>query len=88
MKKSHLITIIAGCISSDFAAWYIPGYDSTPTTNDNNFGIHATVVHYHTSRACPTEDCHFHEFYTKINSESNTFIEGYEICDGKSCTKK
>ena len=64
----------------------------TSTQNYNPFGITALVI-YKPTFGCPvTNDtaaviCPQNSFYLKINSASTTYLLGYNICDGNSCTK-
>ena len=88
MKILYLGIIAIACIISISIVWYFTSYDSTPVTKENDFGINALVVHRPAGLGCPTTDCHFHDYYLKINSNSKTFITGYNICDGNSCAKK
>ena len=57
-------------------------------TKENTFGINALVIHRPSGLGCPTTDCHFPDYYLKINSKSKTFLLGYDICDGNSCVKQ
>jgi hypothetical protein len=50
------------------------------------FGIIALVI-YHPPDAC-LGPCPPNTFYLKTNSESPTYLLGYNICDGSSCTMK
>jgi hypothetical protein len=79
--------IAAGCILGILTIWYVANYDPTPITKDNLFGITALVIHRPVS-SCPFADCHFPDYYLKINSKSKTFLLGYRICDGMSCVKR
>ena len=88
MKTLYLVILIAGCVNGAFAIWYFTSYDSTSMTKENTFGINALVIHRPPSMACPTADCHFPDYYLKINSKSRTFLLGYNICDGNSCVKQ
>jgi hypothetical protein len=90
--KTFSLTIISAigiaCIISVSMIWYLTSYDTTPVTAENDFGINALVIHRPAGLGCPTEDCHFPDYYLKINSNSKTFITGYNICDGNSCVKQ
>jgi hypothetical protein len=88
MKTLHLSIIVIACIISISMVWYFTRYDPTPVTKENDFGINALVIHRPAGLGCPTSDCHFPDYYLKINSNSKTFITGYNICDGNSCIKK
>ncbi|HEX5457896.1 MAG TPA: hypothetical protein VFX64_05865 [Candidatus Nitrosotalea sp.] len=88
MKISHISIILIGIVIGIIAVLYAISYDSTPVTKENDFGINALVIHRPPGMACPTIDCHFSDYHLKINSNSKTFITGYNICDGNSCTKK
>ncbi|MDE1725545.1 MAG: hypothetical protein KGH76_06585 [Thaumarchaeota archaeon] len=88
MKTLHLAIIVIACIVSISMTWYFTSYDSIPVTTRNDFGINALVIHHPASMGCPTTDCHFPDYYLKINSNSKTFITGYDICDGNLCAKK
>ncbi|MDE1839040.1 MAG: hypothetical protein KGH87_03875 [Thaumarchaeota archaeon] len=88
MKTLYLSIIAIACIITASMVWYFTSYDPTPVTTENNFGINALVIHSSTSMGCPTEDCHYPDHYLKITSRSNTFLVGYNICDGNSCVKQ
>lgn len=89
MKTLHLIIIAIACtITASSMIWYFASYDLTLVTTENDFGINALVIHRSAGLGCPIADCHFPDYYLKINSNSKTFITGYNICDGNSCTKK
>jgi hypothetical protein len=88
MKTLYFSIIAIACIVGAFVTWYFTSYDPTPVTKENNFGVSALVVHRPIGLGCPTADCHFSDYYLKINSKSKTFLVGYNICDGNSCVKK
>jgi hypothetical protein len=88
MKTLHLTIISVGCIIGVFITWYFTSYDPAPVTKENNFGLSALIIHRPIGLGCPTADCHFPDYYLKINSKSKTFLVGYNICDGNSCVKK
>lgn len=88
MKPLHYSVIVITCIITAFMVWYFTSYDPTSVTKENNFGIHALVIHSPPYMACPTEDCKQPDYYLKINSKSKTLLVGYYICDGNSCVKK
>ncbi|MDE1863550.1 MAG: hypothetical protein KGI33_11650 [Thaumarchaeota archaeon] len=54
------------------------------TRGDDPFGIIALVV-YHPPAAC-LGPCPPNTFYLKINSATAAYLQGYNICDGNSCT--
>lgn len=86
MKILYLsIIVITGMIVASMI-WYFTSYDSTPVTKENNFGVNALVIHHHIT-TCP-ENCPYPEHYMNINSKLQTFLLGYNICDGNSCIKK
>lgn len=88
MKTLHFSIIVIVCIISVSMAWYFTSYDSTPVTTENDFGINALVIH-RPFMGCPVvENCIHPDYYLKINSNSKTFITGYNICDGNSCVKQ
>src|SRR5574337_1855388 len=88
MKTLYLSIIVIACIISVSMTWYFTSYDPTPVTKENDFGINALVIHHPVGLGCPTADCHFPDYYLKINSKSKTFITGYNVCDGNSCVKQ
>jgi hypothetical protein len=88
MKTLHYFIITIVFIITISMVWYFTSYDPTPVTTENNFGIHALVIHSPPYMACPTEDCQQHEYYLKVNSKLKTFLVGYNICDGNSCVKQ
>lgn len=88
MKILHYSIIAIACIITISMAWYFTSYDPTPVTIENNFGINALVIHSPPYMACPTEDCRQPDYYLKINSKLETFLGGYNICDGDSCVTK
>ncbi|MHB8602606.1 MAG: hypothetical protein ACYC6W_10285 [Nitrosotalea sp.] len=90
VKTLHKMIVLGICCSviSAFTIWYITSYDFTHVTKENTFGIHALVIHNSIGMGCPTEDCHYPDHYLKITSRSNTFLAGYNICDGNSCVKQ
>ena len=88
MKAMRFSVIVIVCIISVSMAWYFTSYDSTPVTTENDFGINALVIH-RPFMGCPVvENCIHPDYYLKINSNSKTFITGYNICDGNSCVKQ
>ncbi|MBI3640705.1 MAG: hypothetical protein HY223_10440 [Thaumarchaeota archaeon] len=90
MKKSKII-YIATISSSTIGTmlFFLYYYDPTPVTKENTFGINALVIHSLGVSGCPTEEsCIYHDHYLKINSKLQTFLVGYNICDGNSCVKK
>lgn len=88
MKTLHVSIIAIVCIAIASTVWYFTSYDPTLVTKENDFGINALVIHRPAGLGCPTADCHFPDYYLKINSKSKTFITGYNICDGNSCVKQ
>ena len=88
MKTLHLSIILLGIVIGVTTILYLTIYDFTPVTKENTFGINALVIHRPPGLGCPTVDCHFPDYYLKINSKSKTFLLGYNICDGNSCVKK
>src|SRR5574338_1245248 len=88
MKILRLAMIVIGSIATAFVVWNIMNYDATPITKENTFGINALVIHRPIGLGCPITDCHFPDYYLKINSKLKTFLVGYNICDGISCIKK
>ncbi len=88
MKTLRLSIIVIACIFSVSMTWYFTSYDPTPVIKENDFGINALVIH-RPFLGCPVvENCIHSDYYLKINSNSTTFITGYNICDVNSCTKK
>lgn len=88
MKILHLSIIVIACTVSVSMVWYFTSYDPTPVTKENDFGINALVIH-RPFLGCPVvENCIHPDYYLKINSNSSTFLTGYNICDGNSCIKK
>ncbi|MDE1814916.1 MAG: hypothetical protein KGI05_09685, partial [Thaumarchaeota archaeon] len=69
---------------------------SHDTKSNDPFGITALII-YHPPDVClnlvpPSNNVTVHgcppnTFYLKINSASPTYLMGYNICDGDSCTK-
>lgn len=90
MKTLPRLIVIGICCSiiGIFAIWYVTNHDFTPITKENTFGINALMIHSSAGMQCPTEDCHYPDHYLKITSRSNTFLVGYNICDGNSCVKQ
>jgi|SRR6185312_5566344 len=88
MKTLHYSIIVTACIISVSMVWYFTSYDPTTVTKENDFGINALIIHRPAGLGCPTTGCYFPDYYLKINSNSKTFITGYNICDGNSCAKK
>ncbi|MDE1764275.1 MAG: hypothetical protein KGH88_08530 [Thaumarchaeota archaeon] len=88
MKTLHYSIIVIACIITISVVWYLTSYDPTPVTTENNFGIHALVVHSPPYMACPTEDCRQPDYYLKMNSKLKTVLVGYNVCDGNSCVEK
>ena len=52
----------------------------------NPLGITALVV-YHPFLGCLSPNCTPNNFYLKINSNSSSYLFGYDICDGQSCAR-
>lgn len=88
MKYQYIVVIIAAIAISVSTIWYIINYDPTPVTRDNTFGLSALVIHRPPGMECPTTDCHFPDYYLKINSKLKTFLVGFNICDGNSCVRQ
>lgn len=89
MKTLHIrIILISGIVIGVITIAYFTNYDFTPITKENTFGINALVIHRSPGLGCPTTDCHFPDYYLKINSKSKTFLLGYNICDENSCVGK
>jgi hypothetical protein len=86
MKIMYFTIITAGCILV-LTILCVTNYDPTPITKDNIFGITALVIHRPVF-SCPFTDCHFPDYYLKINSKSKAFLLGYDICDGMFCAKR
>ncbi|HEX5358869.1 MAG TPA: hypothetical protein VFW99_03025 [Candidatus Nitrosotalea sp.] len=88
MKTPLLGILVSGCVIGAFGVWYLTSYDFTPITKENTLGINALVVYNHIS-TCPNgDDACYSDHYLKITSRSNTFLLGYNICDGNSCVKQ
>ena len=87
--KILLYSIIAiACTISVSVIWYLVNDDPTPVSTENDFGINALVVHK-PFMGCPVvENCIHPDYYLKMNSQSKTFITGYNICDRNSCVKQ
>lgn len=88
MKTLYYYIIVIACVVAASVIWYLASYDPTLVTTENDFGINGLVIHRPAGLGCPITGCQFPDYYLKINSNSKTFITGYNICDGNSCAKK
>ncbi len=88
MKTLHLSIIVIASIVLVSTISYFASYDPTLVTTENDFGINALVIHRPFLGCTVVENCIHSDYYLKINSNSKTFITGYNICGGNSCTKK
>ena len=68
----------------------VMSYTITPITNENAFGINATVYHSHKSYPCPADAPCFNPlvYYLVISAKSQTFLLNYHICDSGSCVNE
>lgn len=90
MKKSKIIYIVTISSSTIGAMlFFLYYYDFTPSTKENEFGIHALVVRAPPFMGgCDNPLCHYSGYVLKISSEKHVFLTGYNICKEIFCVRE